>query len=183
MRLRSKISALIIVWLLFLALPWLIGAGAAAPAGGVAPAQYYREEPGSGGSLQIRMQSEEGAQYPPGDLVLSDPYARMAGSDSRANYTYQEIPGATYSSETVSSQQQAFRLDVANAASGTYSLRVIGVDAGSYLLSMDGYDEAGNHARVRFTASLQPGEVHHYVIQYSNRGGASLRARRTPAAE
>jgi hypothetical protein len=116
-------------------------------------------------------------------LVLSDPYARMTGSDSRANYTYQEIPGATYSSETISSQQQAFRLYVDRAVSGTYSLRVIGVDDGRYILSMDGYDQAGNHAKVRFTASLQPGDVHHYVIQYSNQGGASLRARRTPAAE
>ena len=107
----------------------------------------------------------------------------MTGGDSRVNATYQEIPGATYSNETISSQQQALRLYVGQAVSGTYSLRVIGVDAGRYLLSMDGYDQAGNHAKVRFTASLQPGDVHHYVIQYSNQGGASLRARRTQAAD
>jgi hypothetical protein len=159
-----------------------MGAGAA-QSGRVAPAQYSQEEPRSGGSLQIRIQSEEGAQYPPGDLVLSDPNARMTGSDSRANYTYQDIPGATYSSETISSQQQALRLYVNNAVSGTYGLRVIGVDDGSYLLSMTGYDRAGNHADLRFTARLQPGEVHHYVIHYSNQGGASLGARRTQAAE
>ena len=142
-----------------------------------------QSQAGSGGSLQIRIQSEDGAQYPPGDLVLSDPDARMTGSDTRANYTYQEIPGATYSAETISSQQQAFRLYVDNAVSGTYSLRVIGADSGRYILSMKGYDQAGNHADLRFTAGLQPGEVHHYVIHYSNQGGASLRARSDPAAE
>jgi len=183
MRLSSPKSALMTAGLVLLVLLIGIGAGTAAQAGRVTPAQYSQEEPGSGGSLQISIQSDDGAQYPPGDLVLSDPYARMTGSDSRANYTYQEIPGATYSAATISSQQQAFRLYVDNAASGTYSLRVIGVDYGRYVLLMDGYDQAGNHAKVRFTALLQPGEVHHYVIQYSNQGGASLRARRTQAAE
>ena len=175
MRLTSKKSAFLVVWLLLLVLPSLIGAGMAA--------QYEQEEPGAGGSLQIRLQAEDGAPYPPGDLVLSDPYARMTGSDSRANYNYQEIPGATYSNETISSEQQALRLYVDPAVSGTYGLRVIGVDDGRYLLSMKGYDRAGNHADLRFTARLQPGEVHHYVIHYSNQGGASLRARRTQAAE
>ena len=78
MRLTSKKSAFLVVWLLLLVLPSLIGAGMAA--------QYEQEEPGAGGSLQIRLQAEDGAPYPPGDLVLSDPYARMTGSDSRANY-------------------------------------------------------------------------------------------------
>ncbi len=174
-------SALTGVGLLLLALTLLMGAGTAAQAVQVRPAQD--DQGAGGGSLQIRIESEDGAQYPPGDLVLSDPEARMTGSDSRANYTYQEIPGATYTAESVSSQQQAFRLYVDNAGSGTYSLRVLGVDSGRYVLLMDGYDQAGNHARVRFTALLQPGEVHHYVIRYSNMGGASLRARRTPAVE
>jgi hypothetical protein len=183
MGLGSKKAVRMAVWLVLSLLLTLTGASPAAPADRVTPAQYSQAEPASGGSLQITIQSDEGAQYPPGDLVLSDPYARMTGSDSRANSTYQEIPGATYSAETISSRQQAFRLYADNAVSGTYSLRVIGVDAGKYSLSMKGYDQAGNHADVRFTALLQPGEVHHYVIQYSNQGGASLRARRTRAAE
>ena len=182
MRLRPQKLTLTLVGLLFLALPLVSLWSALAQAAEVTPAQY-REEAGSGGSLQIRIESEDGAQYPPGDLVLSDPSARMTGSDTRANIDYQEIPGATYSGETISSQQHAIRLYVGNAVSGTYSLRVIGVDSGRYILSMKGYDEEGNHADLRFTGGLQPGEVHHYVIHYSNQGGASLRARRTSAAE
>jgi hypothetical protein len=169
MRLKAKTLVRMAVWLLLLALPTMIFWSPAAQA--------------AGGSLQIRLQPEDGSQYPPGDLVLSDPSARMTGSDSRANDNFQEIPGATYSAENISAGRQAFRLSVDNAVSGTYSLRVIGVDSGRYLLSMDGSDQAGNHAKLRFTAGLQPGEVHHYVIHYSNRGGASLRARRTQAAE
>jgi hypothetical protein len=171
MRLRPKKVALTVVWLLLLSL-WTVSLWSA-----------VAQAAGSGGSLQIRIEAEDGAQYPPGDLVLSDPNARMTGSDSRANNNYQEIPGATYSGETISSQQHAIRLYVDNAVSGTYSLRVIGVDSGRYILSMKGYDEDGNHADLRFTGGLEPGEVHHYVIHYSNQGGASLRARRTSAAE
>ncbi len=183
MRPIIKKSASVAVCLLLLLLLTAVGAGAAARTGKVAPAQYEPEAPATGGSLQIRFQSDEGAQYPPGDLVLSDPEARLTGYDSRADYTYQEIPGATYSSETISSRQQAFRLYVANAQTGVYGLRVIGVDYGKYLLIMDGYDQEGNHARVRFTFLLQPGEVHHYLIQYSTRGGVSIKARRTRTTE
>lgn len=163
------------VWLALLALTALTVWGGSALA-------QYQEERGSS-SLQIRLQSEDGAEYPPGDLLLSDPSARLTGADSSANYNYQEIPGATYRAENISARQQAFLLYVDNAVSGTYSLRVIGVDSGRYILSMKGYDQAGNHADVRFTGGLQPGEVHHYVIQYSNRDGASLKVRRTRAAE
>lgn len=176
MGLKPKNLARMAAWLLLLAWLWV----GVAQAGKVTPVQYQE---GSGGSLQIRLQSEEGAQYPPGDLILSDPEARMTGSNSRANYTYQEIPGATYRAENISNRQEAFRLEVDNAVSGTYSLRVIGVDYGRYILFMKGYDQAGNHADVRFTGGLQPGEVHHYVIHYSNRGGASLKVRRTRVIE
>jgi hypothetical protein len=174
MRLGSKKSALMAIGVLLLVLSTLIGTGMAA---------QYDQEPGSGGSLQIRIQSADGESYPPGDMVLSDPYAQAMGHDSRYDRDYQEISGATYTQETISGQRNAFLMNVANAVSGTYSLRVIGVNPGRYLLIMDGYDQAGNHANVRFTAQLESGEVHHYVIQYSNRGGASIRARRTPAAE
>jgi hypothetical protein len=174
MRLWSKKSALRVVGLLLLVLPTLIGPGMAA---------QYDQEPGAGGSLKIRIQSADGEPYPPGDMVLSDPYAQAMGHDPRYNRDYQEISWATFTQETISDQQNAFLMNVANAVSGTYSLRVIGVNPGRYILIMDGYDQEGNHANVRFTAGLQPGEVHHYLIHYSNQGGASLRARRTQAAE
>ncbi len=181
MRLRSKKSAFLVVWLLLLVLPSLIGAGVAAQAGQATPAQYAPEEAAVGASLQIRIRSDEGAQYPPGDLLLSDPSARMSGSDART--TYREIPGAIYTQETLSPRQYAFLMDVANAVSGNYSLRVIGVDYGKYYLSMAGFDQTGARADISFTALLQPGEVHHYLINYSNRDGARIRARRTPAVE
>jgi len=186
MRLRSKKSALMAVWFWLLVVAALIFTGAAAQAAQAptltSPVQY-RGAAASLGSLEIRIQSADGESYPPGDMVLSDPYAQAMGHDPRYNRDYQEISGATYTQETISGQQNAFLMNVANAVSGTYSLRVIGVNPGRYILIMDGYDQAGNHANVRFTALLESEEVHHYVIQYSNRGGASLKARRTQAAE
>ncbi len=181
MRLRSTKSVLLVVWLLLLMVPSFMGAGAAAQAGPVTPAQYVREAPASGDSLQIRIRSDEGAQYPPGDLLLSDPSARMSGSDTRN--TYREIPGAIYSQESISRSQYAFLLDVDNAVSDTYSLRVIGVDPGKYYLSMTGFDQTGARADISFTALLEPGQVHHYLIDYSNLSGARIRARRTQVTE
>ncbi len=140
------------------------------------PAQYRGGE--AGGSLDIRIRSLEGAQYPPGDLVISDPYAQMAGYDPRDDYTYQEIPGATYTQEG-----DAFRLYLLNAVSGNYSLRVIGADYGRYDVSMTGYDRTGARADIRFSALLEPGQVHHYLIRYSNSDGARISARRTPIGE
>ncbi len=186
MRLRPKNLALAAVWFLLLALPIMSFGTAAAQADQAAgltkPVQYQGGSAG-GGSLHIRILSEDGEQYPPGNMLLIDPYGQALGFDSRSNRDYHEISGATYTQETVSSQQYAFLMNVSDAVSGTYGLRVIGVNPGRYLLTMDGYDREGNHANVRFTAMLEPGEVQHYVIRYSNVGGASIRARRTSVTE
>ena len=74
-------------------------------------------------------------------------------------------------------------LQLRNASSGTYSLRVIGTAYGRYGLFVQGYDSSGSHADVSFRALLQPGQVHHYLITYFNRGGASIKARRTRTTE
>lgn len=154
---------------------WGAAAQAGAVAGMVTPAQYREAQ--AGGSMEISIRSDEGAPYPPGELLLSDPEARMSGSDARGT-AYREIPGARYLREG-----GTFRLDVGNAVSGTYSLRVIGVDSGKYLLNMTGYDLSGARAKISFTALLEPGQVHHYLIDYSNLAGARIRARRTHISE
>jgi hypothetical protein len=152
-------------------------AALAGPPGGVTPVQYQDT-----GTLYISIQSQEGRPEPPGELVLSDPSGDLAGYDPRYGRTYREIHGAAYTREELPGQadQEAAVLDLRQAVSGTYSLRVIGVEPGIYFLGMQGYDAAGNKADVSFSnAAIQPGEVHHYLIRYSNRDGASLKVRRT----
>jgi hypothetical protein len=60
---------------------------------------------------------------------------------------------------------------------------VIGTSRGRYSLSIKGYDASGSHADVAFRFMIEPGEIQHYLIDYSNRNGASLNARRTRTTE
>jgi len=185
------------LFLILLLTAGLAGMAGAAPAtgakapGAAVPAQYEEDEdetppaPRSRGALEIRIQSGYGKLNPPGELVLSNPFGETLGFDPRYNSTYQEIAGGSYRRVVVpqSPSIEEAVLSINNAVSGTYSLRVVGVDYGQYRLSMKGYDRDRNHADLLFTIMIQPGEVHHYLINYANVGGASLNARRTRTRE
>jgi len=194
---KNLVKMPIWLWLMLLVAAGLAVASGPAQAqtgkapGAAMPAQYEEEQeeapevPGFRGALDIRIQSGYGKLNPPGELVISNPWGESAGFDPRYNYTYQEIPGASYKREVVPGYPsiEAAALYLRNAPSGTYSLRVIGTDYGQYRLSMKGYERNMSHADLLFTIMIQPGEVHHYLINYSNRGGAFLNARRTRTRE
>jgi len=193
---KNLVKMPIWLWLMLLVAAGLAVASGPAQAqtgkapGAAMPAQYEGEPaeappPGFRGALDNRIQSGYGKLNPPGELVLSSPSGETAGFDPRYNYLYQEISGGSYKREVVpgSPSIEAAVLYLRNAPSGTYSLRVIGTDYGQYRLSMQGYDRSMNHADLLFTIMIQPGEVHHYLINYSNQGGASLNARRTRTRE
>jgi hypothetical protein len=193
-RTRKSLNLLPLLLLLAIGLAGLSGlapAQAGKAPGAAIPAQYEEEPeaapatPGFRGALDIRIQSGHGKLHPPGELVLSSPSGETAGFDPRYNYSYREIPGGSYKREVVPGypSTEAAVLYLQNAVSGTYSLRVIGTDYGQYRLSMQGYDRSMSHADLLFTIMIQPGEVHHYLINYSNVGGASLSARRTRTRE
>ncbi len=139
------------------------------------PAQYRQVQ--AGGSIEIRLRSTEGG-IPPAEMVLSDPSAAMVGYDPRDDYRYREIPGATYSHGP-----DSIRLFVPNAMSGNYSLRIIGVEYGRYDVYMTGFDRTGARADIRFTRLLEPGRVNHFLILYTNVGGARISARQLPGGE
>ena len=90
---RSQRVLLRLGWILSLSLAGWFFWGAAAQAGGVSglikPAQY--EAAPTRGALDLRLRSDEGAPFPPGELLLSDAEARMSGGDAAGN-RYQEIP-------------------------------------------------------------------------------------------
>ncbi len=191
-----KSSAKRHIWLLLLlsvATGLALSSGAALAQAGKAPgaampAQYEEEPaeeapPGGRGVLDIRIQSDWGRPHPPGDLILSSPTGEIAGFDPRDNYYYRQMYGASYLRDIGPSGMETAVLYVRNALSGTYSLRVVGTDSGKYRLFMKGYDQEGNHADLQFTMLIEPGQVHHYLINYSNQGGAYLKARRTRIGE
>ena len=170
---RPKRLALRLGWVLLLSLLSLSFWGAAAQAdeitGLVKPVQD--EEAPTRGALDIFIRSDERAPTPPGELLLGDPEARMSGADARGT-RYREIPNSAYRRA-----EGAYHLHVGDAESGRYSLRVIGMDSGKYILYMTGYDQSGAHADINFTRLIQPGEMHVFVIDYSNVDGAKIKAR------
>jgi hypothetical protein len=180
-RISKKFALAPVLLLLFW--PLLSSAlGAAEVQGPVTPAQYY-PPPGPRGSLELRLYSADGLPEPPGEMVISSPAADAEGYDPRVRYLYNEIPGATYQRERLASGQQAVVLFLGAAPSGPYSLRLIGTDYDRYYLGMTGYDRDGNRADISFNALIEPGQVIHYLIEYSNLSGASIRARRTRIVE
>ena len=56
---------------------------------------------------------------------------------------------------------------------------MIGDDYGRYKLNLKGYDASMSRAEAEFIATIEPGAIHHYLVNYSNRGGARLDVRRT----
>jgi hypothetical protein len=155
--------------------------GAVTPAPDEEEPEEEATEPGFRSALDIRLQSQEGNPYPPGELVLSNPFGESEGYDPRSRTNYQEIPGASYKLEPVpdSPESQAAALYVRNPVSGTYTLRVIGVESGNYGLFMKGFDRYRSHVNVQFIARIKAGQIHHYRVNYSNKGGTRLDVRRT----
>ncbi len=171
---------------LVLMLAFLAGVSAPAQTGNISPAQYEEEQEVRGrGVLDIRLVSEDGREYPPGELVISNPEGEAEGYDPRSNQAYHEIPGGTYRVSYLrgARDQKEAVLVLRQALSGNYSLRVIGVEYGVYSLFLKGFDASGSHADVSFRALIQPGQVHHYLVDYSNRNGARLNVRRTRITE
>ena len=101
----------------------------------------------------------------------------MSGSDAEG-IRYREIPPSTYSREG-----DTYHLHIGDAASGRYSLRVIGLAYGRYTVYMTGYDENGARADISFTRLMEPGVMHVFLIDYSNLAGAKIKARQIHRVE
>jgi hypothetical protein len=189
---RTSKTLLLLLALVFL-LGLVAGSSRAAQARGdrmspqITPVQEDEEEvePGIRGALDLRLTSESGQTYPPGEMVISNPFGETVGFDPRSGQTYREIPRAYYRTYPAPGafDRQEVVLNIPNAISGVYSLRVIGTARGRYSLNIKGYDASGSHADVSFRFFMEPGQIDHYLIDYSNRGGARLNARRTRVTE
>ena len=108
-------------------------------------------------TLDISIESETGGS-PPGELVLTDPSGDRTG------------PEAT-------------DIHRRNPMSGLYNLRVNGLETGVYTLFLKAYSASGSTSDVRFPhMNIKDGEVHHYDVNFSDRG-PKLDVRRTRITE
>jgi hypothetical protein len=104
-------------------------------------------------TLDISIESETGGS-PPGELMLTDPSGDRTGPETTD-------------------------IHLRNPMSGLYNLRVIGLEIGVYTLFLKAYSQSGSTSDVRFPhMTIQDGEVHHYLVNFSARG-PKLHVRRT----
>jgi len=104
-------------------------------------------------TLDISIESETGGS-PPGELMLTDPSGDRTGPEDMEIHRRKPM-------------------------SGLYKLRVNGLKTGVYTLFLKAYSASGGTSDVRFPhMNIKDGEVHHYDVNFSDRG-PKLDVRRT----
>ena len=138
------------------------------------------------GALDIRIHPVGDRLEPPAELLLIDPQGRKVGNDPRTSETCTEIPNASYEHESIADDvsgapgPETAIIHIGNPASGEYSLRVIGRESSGYDLEIRGYDCEMDPADAMFTNVTIHNEVEHtYLIDYSNKKGSKIEARRS----
>lgn len=138
-----------------------------------------------GGSLDLRAHPGEGELVPPVELLLIDPLGRRTGVDPGTNETLQEIPGSSYTAESIADDvsgapgPQTKIIDVRNPPGGEYRLRVIGLRSRVYHLQVTAHDRELNPSSVEFTnVNIDALGEHVYVIRYRPEPGSRVDVRR-----
>ncbi len=137
-----------------------------------------------GGTEGTRL-ARGGELVPPVELLLIDPLGRRTGVDRRTNLTLQEIPGSSYTAESIGDDvsgapgPQTKIIDVRNPPGGEYRLRVIGLRSRVYHLQVTAHDRELNPSSVEFTdVKVDALGEHVYVIRYRPEPGSRVDVRR-----
>jgi hypothetical protein len=146
----------------------------------------YKEQYKFEGALDIRIHPVGEKLTPPAELLLIDPQSRKVGNDPRTSKTYAEIPNSSYERESIADDvsgapgPETAIIYVGNPESGEYCLQVIGRESSGYDLEIRGYDCEMDPADAMFTNVTIQNEVEHtYLINYSNKKGSKIEARRS----
>jgi len=121
--------------------------------------------------------------YSPAELLLTDPLGRRTGRDPSTNMDYEEIPNSGYGDDSIADAEYGeptppvMELDVREPIEGTYTLQVMGTEAGTYSLYIRPQDKTGRSSAQFFSEGIPtyPGTVHQYVLEYSSTPGAVLK--------
>jgi hypothetical protein len=138
--------------------------------------------PEMAGTLDIRLHPEEGKLSPPAELLLQDPQGRWIGYDPRRLQNYQGIPRASYDMESLEDEEtgapgpETAIINLPNALSGNYILRVIATERGKYTLEVRAYDRDLSVTEMQFAGmATKRGAVNYYLIRFSHRQGTVTR--------
>lgn len=103
----------------------------------------------------------------PNGLILVDSQRRRAGKDPATGISYREIPGASYSEDTISPGHGSGQLVLSNPAAGNYTLYILGKETGQYHLDT-WIDDGGPKPPVpqRITGNIEVGSMISYTQDY-----------------
>lgn len=103
----------------------------------------------------------------PNALILVDSQGRRTGKDPATGILYREIPGASYSEDTISPGHGSGQLVLSNPAAGNYTLYVLGKETGQYHLDA-WIDDGGPNPPVpqRITGNIEADSMISYTQDY-----------------
>lgn len=120
--------------------------------------------------------------HSPVEMLVTDPSGNRTGYNPTNGQSYNEIPGSSYSSETIADDDDPTGtnqlpvtkvMDVPAPANGNYTLQVFGTGAGTYTLDFVGYDGNGNANTQGLAGSASVSSLAQYKVSYSSAVGAT----------
>jgi len=137
------------------------------------------------GGLDVRIHPDYGGMEPSADFLLTDPQGRRTGNDPRTGLHFEEIPRSFYDYEGLDDDEtgepgpSSGVTDIGNPLPGEYRLQVIGKEDGKYDIEFSGYPKEGEASGGQVLGvPIKKGEVHEYVLVYSNKPGGKTTVQR-----
>lgn len=107
----------------------------------------------------------------PVHLLVTDPLGRKSGYDPRTDITWDEIPEAGYTTETIaepdgSTLPETKVLLINHPMEGDYQIEVIGYDSGSYEVEVIKLNHFGDSSEEQFSGTANTGSSDTFMIGY-----------------
>jgi len=149
------------------------------------PTAAEASPPRDAGTISIVFSSDDGGALGEfiATLLIADPNGRRTGHDAASGVTLAEIPNGWYDDEVIEDPEDegsgaaARTIEITSPEPGAYTLMVHATGRGTYDLSIRGYNSKLEASEREFTdVSIEPGDVHSYVVTFDPGSGISARS-------
>jgi len=112
----------------------------------------------------------------PAEFLITDPQGRKLGKDSITGIEYNQIPDASYFSESIDdatgqlppSEHEDKMIYIENPLDGQYEVKVIGTGSGSYVMDFLAYDPQGQTYFQTLTGNTDINISLDYILNYNS---------------
>ena len=129
------------------------------------------------GAIRIVFSSNaaDGAGELIASILVSDARGRRAGFHPATGQVMEEIPGAWYGEDNKGAEGTARILEIAAAEPGAYTLILHATKAGTYDLSIRGYDAQQQPTGEQFAnVAIGAGQIHSYIFSFDPASGVTV---------